>query len=53
MLKYKESNGKFIIDKEGAFFGLTKEQVTEMRIICEEIEEKNFEQIVDTRDYSK
>ena len=33
-MKYREKNGKWIFEKDGVFFALTKEQVVMMRNLC-------------------
>ena len=36
-ITYKAQNGKYIFQKEGVYFAITKEQVAEMNSICLEI----------------
>ena len=36
-MKYREKNGKWIFEKDGVFFSMTKDQLREMRRLCSEI----------------
>lgn len=36
-MKYREKNGKWIFEKDGVFFSMTKDQLREMRDLCIEI----------------
>ena len=36
-MKYSLKNNKYVFSKEGVYFAMTKEQVMEMKGLCEEI----------------
>ena len=33
-MKYREKNGKYIVEKDGVYFSMTDAQVREMRDLC-------------------
>jgi len=36
-MTYREKNGRYIFEKDGVFFAMTKDQLREMRRLCSEI----------------